>query len=58
MVMEQIVIPLVVPSQNHVYVLMLTVELETLTPSWAMSNAHVHHASTHAWEKLVILDQI
>jgi len=58
MVMAQIVVPLVIPGQNHIYALMLTIELEILVPSWAISNDPVHHASTPAWEKLVILDQI
>ncbi len=58
MVMEQIVVPLVVPGQNPILILMLTIKLETLAPFWAISNVPIHHTFELAWEKLVILDQI
>ncbi len=58
MVMEQIIVPLVVPGQNPIYAFMVTIELETLAPSWAIFNVLVHRTFAPAWEKLVILDQI
>jgi hypothetical protein len=58
MVMEQIVVLIVDPGQNPIYVPLLIVEFETLTPSWAIFDAPTHLTSVHAWEKLVVLDQI
>jgi hypothetical protein len=46
MAMEQIVVLLVDPCQNLVFALLLTIELETLAPSWAISNAPTHLIST------------
>jgi hypothetical protein len=51
MVMEQIVIPLVDPSQNLIFAPLLTIELETLAPSWTISHALAHLTSTPTWEK-------
>jgi hypothetical protein len=51
MVMEHIVVPLVNLNQNHVSIPLLITKLETLAPSWAISNAL-------AWEKLVVSYQI
>jgi hypothetical protein len=45
------------PSQNLIYVPLLTIELETLAPSWAISNAPTHLISIPAWERYVVLDQ-
>jgi len=39
MVMEQIVILLMDLGQNPAYAPLLTIEVETLIPSWAISNA-------------------
>jgi len=58
MVMEQIVVLLVDHGQNLIYAPLLTNELKTLAPSWAISNAPAHSTSTLAWEKWVVLDQI
>ncbi len=49
---------LVDPSQNLVSTLVLIVELETLAPSWAISNAPTHMISALAWEKWVVSNQI
>jgi hypothetical protein len=38
-VMEWIVVFLVDPGQNVVFILLLTIKLETLAFSWAISNA-------------------
>jgi hypothetical protein len=57
-VMQQIVKLLVDPSQNHVYVLLLAIELETLVLSWAIFNAPTHLIFVPTWERLVVLDQI
>jgi hypothetical protein len=43
-------------DQNLVSIPLLIVELETLAPSWAISNNLAHLTSTLAWEKWVILD--
>ncbi len=58
MVMEQIVIPLVDPSQNLIFAPLLTIELETLAPSWTISHALAHLTSTPTWEKWVVSNQI
>jgi hypothetical protein len=44
--MEQIVVLLMDPSQNLVFIPLLIVELETLVPSWAISNVPTHLTST------------
>jgi hypothetical protein len=36
----------------------LTIDLETLALSWAISNTLAHQTSPLTWEKLIILDQI
>ncbi len=56
--MEQIVVFLVGPGQKNLFIILLTTKLETLTLSWAISNAPTFLTSTAAWEKLVVLDQI
>jgi hypothetical protein len=56
--MEQIIELLVDPSQNHVDVLQLAIELETLILSWAIFNAPTHLIFVPIWERLVVLDQI
>jgi hypothetical protein len=48
-VMKQIIVLLVDPSQNFIFVPLLTTKLETLAPSWAIFDAL---AST--WEKWVV----
>jgi hypothetical protein len=45
-------------NQNLVFVPLLTVKLETLTPFWAISDIPAHLTSALAWEKWVNLDQI
>jgi hypothetical protein len=50
-VMEYIIVLLVDPSQNHVFVLLRTIELETLAPSWAISIAPIHSNSAPSWKK-------
>ncbi len=55
MVMEHIVVLLVDPCQNHVSITLLAIELETLGP-WAIFDALAYLISTHAWERLVVLD--
>jgi hypothetical protein len=56
--MEQIVELLVECDQNHVSTPLLTTELETLAPFLTISNTFAHQTSTHAWKKIVILNQI
>jgi hypothetical protein len=56
MVMEHIVVLLVDRGQNPAFALLLTIEVETFTPSWAISNAPTHLTSILAWEKWVVLD--
>ncbi len=58
MVMEQIIVVIMDLGQNLVYGLLLTIELKTLVPSWAISNIVAHHASAPALDKLVVFDQI
>jgi hypothetical protein len=52
--MEQIVVLLVDLSQNFAYVPLLIIEVKTLIPSWAISNALAHLTSNSAWEKWVV----
>jgi hypothetical protein len=56
-VMEQIVVLLVDPSQNLASAFLLIIKVETLIP-WAISDAPTHLTSLPAWEKWVISDQI
>jgi len=56
--MERIIVLLVDPSQNLVSIPLLTVKLETLALSWAISDVPTHLISTRTWEKLVVLDHI
>ncbi len=58
MVMEHIVVLLVDTCQNHVFIPLLTIELETLVPSWAIFDTPTHLTYVHAWEKWVVSDQI
>jgi hypothetical protein len=51
MVMEQIVVLMVDPGQNLVFAPLLTIELETLAPSWTISHALAHLTSLPTWEK-------
>jgi hypothetical protein len=51
--MEHIVILLVDLGQNHVYVPLFVVELETLAPSQAIFDTLTHLISTPTWERLV-----
>jgi hypothetical protein len=55
-VIEQIVVFMVDLGQNHVHVLLLTIELETLAPSWAIFDALAHPIYVPTWEKWVVLD--
>jgi hypothetical protein len=57
MVMEQIVILLVDPNQNPIFVPLLAVKLKILAP-WAISHVPAHLISSPTWEKLVVLDHI
>jgi hypothetical protein len=45
MVMEQIVVLLVDPSQNLIFIPLLIAELETLILSWAISDVPTHLTS-------------
>jgi len=54
MVMEQIVVLLVDLGQKFAYVPLLIIEVKTLTPSWAISNALAHLTSNSTWEKWVV----
>jgi hypothetical protein len=49
---------LVDPGQNLISILLLTTELETLAPSWAIFNTLAHLTSTLAWEKWVVSNHI
>ncbi len=51
--MEHIVVLQVDPSQNHVFVPLLVVEVETLAPSWAISNVLAHLIFAPTWGKLL-----
>jgi hypothetical protein len=44
--------------QNPTLAPFLIAEVETLIPSWAISNAFAHLTSTSAWDKWVASDQI
>jgi hypothetical protein len=57
-VLEEIVVLLVDLGPNLIFALLLTIELETPAPSWAISNAFTHLISAPAWERFVVLDQI
>jgi hypothetical protein len=52
--MEQIVVLLVDFGQNPIFVPLLTFELETLAPSWAIFDTPTHLTFGLAWEKLVV----
>jgi hypothetical protein len=43
-------------DQNLVFAPLLTVELKTLAPFWAISNIPTHQTFAFAWEELVFLD--
>jgi len=45
-------------GQNPIFVPLLTTKLETLAPSWAVSDAPTLLTSAPTWEKLVVLDHI
>jgi hypothetical protein len=55
-VMEQIVVVLVDFGQNLVSTPLLTIELETLAPSWAIFDVPTHLTFAPTWEKWVVLD--
>jgi hypothetical protein len=57
-VMEQIVVLMVDPGQNPIYVPLLIVELEILASSWAIFYTPTLLTFAPTWEKLVVLDQI
>ncbi len=57
-VMEHIVVLLVDPSPNLASSPLLTIEVETLTLSWAISDALAHLTYVLAWDKWVISYQI
>jgi hypothetical protein len=46
------------PSQNPAFAHLLTAEVESLIPSWAILDALAHLTSTFAWEKWVVLGHI
>jgi len=54
-VMEYIIVLLVDPGQNHVFVLLLVAKLETLTPFWSISNVPAHPIFAHVWEIFIII---
>jgi hypothetical protein len=56
--MEQIVVLMVDPGQNPIYVPLLIVELEILASSWAIFYTPTLLTFAPTWEKLVVLDQI
>jgi hypothetical protein len=56
--MEHIIVLLVDPGQNPLSIPLLAIKLKTLTPSWAIFDALAHLKFAHAWEKLVVLNQI
>jgi hypothetical protein len=58
MVMEHIVVLLADTCQNHVFIPLLTIELETLVLSWAIFDTLAHLTYVHAWEKWVVSYQI
>jgi hypothetical protein len=58
MVMEQIVILLVDPGQNLVFVVLLTTKLKTLAPSLVLSNVLAHRTFALTWEKWMVSDHI
>jgi hypothetical protein len=58
MVMEHIVVFLVDLGQNLVFTTLLTIKLETLALSWAISNAPTRLTSTLTWEKWVVSNHI
>jgi hypothetical protein len=49
---------LVDPCQILVFVPLMTIVLEIMAPSWAISDVLAHQIFAPTWEKLVILDQI
>jgi hypothetical protein len=56
--MEHIVVFLVDLGQNLVSIPLLTIKLETLPLSWAISNAPTRLTSTLTWEKWVVSNHI
>jgi hypothetical protein len=44
-------------NQSPVSTPLLTTILETMAPSWAISNTPSNQTSAPTWEKLVVLDQ-
>jgi hypothetical protein len=52
-VMKQIIVLLVDPSQNFNFFPLLTIKLETLAPSWA-----IFDALASIWEKWVVSNHI
>jgi hypothetical protein len=56
--MEQTVVLMVDPGQNHVSIILLTTKLEALAPSWAISDALAHPIYVIDWEKWVVQDRI
>jgi hypothetical protein len=54
--MEQIVVIMVDLGQNLVFTPLLTIELETLAPSWAIFDVPAHLTFAPTWEKWVVLD--
>jgi hypothetical protein len=56
--MELIVVLLVDPSQNPAFAPLLTIKVETLAPSWAISDALAHLTSTPTREKWVVSNHI
>ncbi len=58
MVLEQIVVLIVDLGPGLVYAPMLPVELEILTPSWAIFGVFTHLISVLTWERAMVLNQI
>jgi hypothetical protein len=58
MVLELIVILLVDPSLNTMFVPLLAIELDILAPSWAIYDVPTHMIYAIAWERYVVLYQI
>jgi hypothetical protein len=56
--MEQIVVLLMDPSQNPIFVLLLIIKLETMAPSWAIFDVLALLTFAPTWEKLIVFDHI
>jgi hypothetical protein len=52
--MEQIIVLMVDLSQSHVSPPLLTIDLETMAPSWAISYVLALPTSVLTWEKWVV----